>query len=80
MDRAASSDGSFRSADPPGATRSQDVASAIQKSRVASIAAITAYDLLARVGEQLEDADQHAVVAQQVLVGDALRNGTICSR
>ena len=26
----------------------------------------------ARVGQQLEDADQHPVVAQQVLVGDAL--------
>ena len=33
---------------------------------------VDAGDLQTRVGEQLEDADQHAVVAQQVLLGDLL--------
>ena len=46
-------------------------ASASQKSRCASIAGIDAGDLVARVGQQLEHADQHAVVAKQVFVGDA---------
>ena len=48
-----------------------NAASASQKSRCASMACIDAADLLARIGQQLEHADQHAVVAQHVLVGDA---------
>jgi hypothetical protein len=44
---------------------------AIQKSRSASMRAVDAGDLRARIGQQFEHADQHAVVAQQVLLGDA---------
>ena len=55
-------------------------ASASQKSRCASIAALTLRDLRARVGQQFEHADQHAVVASSISSAIAALSGTISSR